>query len=198
MTIGAIRLNTEIEMQQNSRVGVAFFPAVQPRAMPRRYGASYRRGGLKRWPLLVLEPSARTIAAWHRRTNVWHKATSPCEGAKRLRNRTANDGYSDEKMCPMSRKTRIRCRLTALIVVYLIFPIPAANAQIEAKGDVWSSREERVYIPQEALELPDAIAPGDIEMATGDVWPSRKKQMQIPQEALVPNNLDNQAARTNR
>ena len=89
-------------------------------------------------------------------------------------------------------------RLVALIVVYLIFPIPAANAQIEATGDVWSSREERVYIPQEALELPDAIAPGDIEMATGDVWPSRKKQMQIPQEALVPNNLDNQAARTNR
>src|SRR5262249_44827190 len=52
---------TEIETQQNSRAGVAFFPAVQPRAMPRRYGASYRRGGLKRWPLLVLEPSARTI-----------------------------------------------------------------------------------------------------------------------------------------
>ena len=48
MTIGAIRLNkTEIETQQNSRAGVAFFPAVQPRAMPRRYGASYRRGGLK-------------------------------------------------------------------------------------------------------------------------------------------------------
>ena len=68
-------------------------------------------GVLKRWPLLVLEPSARTIAAWQRRTNVWHKATSPCEGAKRLRNRTANDGYSDEKMCPMSRKTRIRCPL---------------------------------------------------------------------------------------
>ena len=68
-------------------------------------------GVLKGWPLLVLEPSARTIAAWQRRTNVWHKATSPCEGAKRLRNRTANDGYSDEKMCPMSRKTRIRCPL---------------------------------------------------------------------------------------
>src|SRR6516165_2614494 len=32
-------------------------------------------------------------------------------GAERLRNRTANDGYSDEKMCPMSRKTRIRCPL---------------------------------------------------------------------------------------
>ena len=90
--------------------------------------------------------------------------------------------------------------LTALIVVHLIFPIPAANAQVDmATGDVWSSREERVYVPQEALELPVAIAPGDIEMATGDVWPSRKKQMQIPQEALVPNNLDNQAsAGTNR
>jgi hypothetical protein len=89
---------------------------------------------------------------------------------------------------------------TALIVVYLIFPIPAADAQIEtATGDVWPSREERVYVPQEALELPDAIAPGDIEMATGDVWPSRKKQIQIPQEALVPNNLDDQASiRTNR
>src|SRR5215813_6417714 len=57
-------------------------------------------GVLKRWPLLVLEPSARTIAAWQRRTNVWHKATSPTRGAKRLRNRSANDGYSDEKMCP--------------------------------------------------------------------------------------------------
>src|SRR5262249_8725197 len=44
--------------------GCGVFPAVQPRAMPRRYGASYRRGGLKRWPWLVLEPSARTIAAW--------------------------------------------------------------------------------------------------------------------------------------
>src|SRR6516164_6626310 len=32
-------------------------------------------------------------------------------GAERLRNRTANDGYSDEKMCAMSRKTRIRCPL---------------------------------------------------------------------------------------
>jgi hypothetical protein len=29
---------------------------------------------------------------------------------KRLRN-TANAGYSDEKVCPMSRKTRIRCPL---------------------------------------------------------------------------------------
>src|SRR6516164_5155069 len=90
--------------------GCGVFPAVQPRAMPRRYGASYRRGGLKRWPLLVLEPSARTIAAWQRRTNVCHKATSPCEGAKRLRNRTANDGYSDEKMCPCHGKLGLGVR----------------------------------------------------------------------------------------
>src|SRR5262249_42832197 len=82
----AIRLNTEIEMQQNSRAGVAFFPAVQPRAMPRRYGASYRRGGLKRWPLLVLEPSAQTIAAWQRRTNVWRQGAVPREGAIRAAN----------------------------------------------------------------------------------------------------------------
>src|SRR5262245_20350855 len=49
--------------------------------------------------------------SWQRRTNLWRKPTSPGQGAKRLRNRTANDGYSDEKMCPMSRETRIRCPL---------------------------------------------------------------------------------------
>jgi hypothetical protein len=90
--------------------------------------------------------------------------------------------------------------LAALPVVYLIFPISAATAQSEIPtGDVWSSREDRVYVPREALELPDTIAPGDAEIATGDVWPSRKKQIQIPQEALVPNNVDDQASvRTNR
>jgi hypothetical protein len=90
--------------------------------------------------------------------------------------------------------------LAALIVVHLIFPISAATAQTEmATGDAWPSREDRVYVPQEALELPDTIAPGDLEIATGDVWPSRKKQIQIPQEALVPNNVDDQASvRTNR
>ena len=54
--------------------------------------------------LLVAVPN------WQRQTNLWRKATSPDEGAKRLRN-AANDGYSNEKMCPMSRKTRIRCPL---------------------------------------------------------------------------------------
>ena len=90
--------------------------------------------------------------------------------------------------------------LAALIAVHLIFPTSAATAQTEiATGDVWSSRKDRVYIPQEALELPDTIGPGDIEIATGDVWQSRKKRVQIPQEALVPNNVDDQASvRTNR
>jgi hypothetical protein len=91
-------------------------------------------------------------------------------------------------------------RSAALIVVHLIFPISAVTAQTEmATGDIWPSREDRVYVPQEALELPDTIAPSDLEMATGDVWPSRKKQIQIPQEALVPHNVDDQtSARTNR
>src|SRR5262249_60243814 len=35
-------------------------------------------GVLKRWPLLVLEPSARTIAALQPRKKVWDKATSHC------------------------------------------------------------------------------------------------------------------------
>src|SRR5262252_1463438 len=69
--------------------GCGVFPAVQPPAMPRRFGAPYRRGGLQRWPLLVLEPSARTMAAWRRRTNVWRKATSPRDGAKRLKSSAA-------------------------------------------------------------------------------------------------------------
>src|SRR6516225_3093247 len=58
---------------------------------------------------LILEPL--TGQFWQRRTNAWRKATNRWAGAKRLRNRTANDGYSDEKMCLMSRETRIRCPL---------------------------------------------------------------------------------------
>ena len=60
-----------------------------------------------------------------------------------------------------------------------------------------AAREDRVYVPQHALELPNDITSDDIEIATGDVWPSRKKQ--IPQKALEPNNLDDHASmRTNR
>ncbi len=87
----------------------------------------------------------------------------------------------------------------------LIFLISAARAQIApsanemATGDIWPSREELIYVPQEALELPNPVSPGDIEMATGDVWPSRKNPIYTPQEALVPNNVDDQATgRTNR
>ena len=52
--------------------------------------------------------------------------------------------------------------LAALFVVLLIFPISAASAQIAPgdvempTGDVWPSREERIYIPQNAL-VPDRV-----------------------------------------
>lgn len=41
-------------------------------------------------------------------------------------------------------------------------------------GDVWPSREPYIYLPREALELPNPGQPGDLEMATGDAWPSRQ------------------------
>jgi hypothetical protein len=52
---------------------------------------------------------------------------------------------------------RYSAALAALFVVRLILPISAASAQIVPgdvempTGDVWPSREERVYIPQNAL-----------------------------------------------
>jgi hypothetical protein len=52
---------------------------------------------------------------------------------------------------------RYSASLAALFVVRAIFPIFAASAQIAPgdvempTGDVWPSREERVYIPQNAL-----------------------------------------------
>src|SRR5262249_24691950 len=66
--------------------------------------------GSLQFPGNAFERSKHVLAPtpWQRRTNVWRKQTSPGQGAKRL---TANDGYSDEKMCPMSRETRIRCPL---------------------------------------------------------------------------------------
>jgi hypothetical protein len=95
--------------------------------------------------------------------------------------------------------------LAALLAVYLIFPISAARAQIApsatemATGDVWTSREELIYVPREALELPYPVSPGDIEMATGDVLSSRKKPIYIPQEALVPTIVNDRATgQTNR
>jgi len=79
----------------------------------------------------------------------------------------------------------------ALLSLQLILPIsaPAQTASTtfdKAIGDVWSSREELVYVPREALELPDPVEPGDVEMATGDVWPTPKSRHPLPQQALVP------------
>src|SRR5215471_20818040 len=90
--------------------GCGAFPAVQPRAMPRRYGAFYRRGGLKRCHCSSLSPRFGQLPRGSDEQMFGAKQQNPWGGAKRLRN-TANDGYSDEKMCPMSRKTRIRCPL---------------------------------------------------------------------------------------
>ena len=61
-----------------------------------------------------------------------------------------------------------------------------SNTFDKAIGDVWSSREELVYVPREALELPDPVEPGDVEMATGDVLPTPKSRYHLPQQALVP------------
>jgi hypothetical protein len=49
---------------------------------------------------------------WRVGANVWQEATSLWARGKRLRNRTINEtGPSDETMCPMSGKARIRCPL---------------------------------------------------------------------------------------
>src|SRR5215470_14535091 len=91
--------------------GCGAFPAVQPRAMPRRSGAFYRRGGLKRCHCSSLSPRLGQLPRGSDEQMFGAKQQVPGTEAKRLRNRTAYDGYSDKKMCPMSRKTRIRCPL---------------------------------------------------------------------------------------
>lgn len=87
--------------------------------------------------------------------------------------------------------------LTALLPIQLFLPTsaPAQTASNDmATGDVWPCQEELIYVPREALEVPDAVSPGDNEIATGDVWPSRKKP--IPQEALAPTAVDARAPGT--
>jgi hypothetical protein len=79
----------------------------------------------------------------------------------------------------------------ALLSIQLNLPISApaqsGPTAIEiATGDVWSSREELVYVPREALELPSSVEPGDLEWATGDVLPTSKRRPPLPQQALVP------------
>jgi hypothetical protein len=88
--------------------------------------------------------------------------------------------------------------MAALFFVCLTLPIPGALAQagpntIEmATGDVWSSREELVYVPREALELPDAVPPADVELATGDVWATPKSRDRLAQESLAPKIVQDQ------
>jgi hypothetical protein len=74
----------------------------------------------------------------------------------------------------------------------------ASNTIEMATGDVWSSREELVYVPREALELPDNAELGELAMATGDVWPTPWNRYH-PQQALVrkieSNKIPEQASR---
>jgi hypothetical protein len=81
---------------------------------------------------------------------------------------------------------------TSLIAVHLLLFLSIAPAQTVtgddkmATGDVWSSREEPIYTPREALELPNAALLSDPDVVTGDVWPSRKGQSRMPEEGLTP------------
>ena len=80
MTIGAIRLNkTEIETQQNSRAGVAFPRRAAARDAPAVW-CFLPPGRVEEVPLLVLEPSARTIAAWQRKQMFGAKQQVPGMG----------------------------------------------------------------------------------------------------------------------
>jgi hypothetical protein len=86
--------------------------------------------------------------------------------------------------------------LAALFLVCLTLPGALAqagpNTTEMATGDVWSSREELVYVPREALELPDAASPADIEPATGDVWATPKSRDRLAQESGAPKIVQDQ------
>ena len=64
-----------------------------------------------------------------------------------------------------------------------------------AIGDVWSSREALIYVPQEALELPRTVPPSDIEMATGDAWPLERQRSSIPQEVPARSPVEYRASK---
>jgi hypothetical protein len=64
----------------------------------------------------------------------------------------------------------------------------APNGAEMATGDVWRSREELIYVPREALELPNASETGETELATGDVWPTSKPQGDVTQGRPALNN----------
>jgi hypothetical protein len=80
----------------------------------------------------------------------------------------------------------------ALFALFLVSLCPASaqtgsNAGI-ATGDVWPSREQHIYVPREALELPNPPQPGDLEIATGDVWHSRNNT--FTSERAIPSVVD--------
>jgi hypothetical protein len=88
--------------------------------------------------------------------------------------------------------------LAALFLVCLTLPIPGALAQAGpnttemATGDVWSSREELVYVPRQALELPEAVSPADVELTTGDVWATPNSRDRLAQESGAPKIVQDQ------
>jgi hypothetical protein len=89
----------------------------------------------------------------------------------------------------------------AWLAVHLVIPISAAPAQSGprdgqmATGDAWSTREPLIYVPRDALELPDTMSPRDIEVATGDVWPFGTKPRVIAQEAAASKPVDDQTSK---
>jgi hypothetical protein len=78
-----------------------------------------------------------------------------------------------------------------LVILAALF-LAGPNTTEMATGDVWSSREELVYVPREALELPDAASPADIEPATGDVWATPKSRDRLAQESGAPKIVQDQ------
>jgi hypothetical protein len=93
---------------------------------------------------------------------------------------------------------RLVAMAALFLVACLILPIPGSLAQVGpnttemATGDVWSSREELVYVPREALELPEAVSPADVELATGDVWATPKSRDRLAKEPLAPKIVQDQ------
>src|ERR1700730_764199 len=79
--------------------------------------------------------------------------------------------------------------LAALFVVRLIFPISAASAQLAPgevempTGDVWPSREERIYIPQNAL-VPNRVDGKANDPASSD--PVTPKANNTPSQGPSP------------
>jgi hypothetical protein len=82
--------------------------------------------------------------------------------------------------------------LAALLMAGLTLPISRLAAQTHigdvetGTGDVWPSREPYIYVPREALELPNLDLPGDLEVATGDVWPSGQKNTRVSKAWYLP------------